>query len=87
MSSFDTAAIIDLAEVVHRDGLDAHAATLFVLADQANAVGVSEVVVAVMLDATEPGAARLRAFTIAAAAVAHRSGSARTGHHAAPALV
>lgn len=90
--SFTPAAVTDLAEAVERDGLDAHAATLFALADRAAVVGVRPVVVDVMLDATEPFVARLRAFTITAAAVAHRAvrGATGTGTRAVaatPALV
>lgn len=72
MNRFDTAAVIDLAEVVERDGLDAHASTLFALADRASAVGVSPVLVGVMLSAHEPAVARMRAFGMVAAAVASR---------------
>ncbi|MFC5380727.1 hypothetical protein [Aquipuribacter nitratireducens] len=77
--SFTPAAVTDLAEAVERDGLDAHAATLFALADRAAVVGVRPVVVGVMLDATEPVVARLRAFTLVAAAVAHRAVRGMTG--------
>lgn len=80
MNRFDTAAVIDLAEAVQRDGLDAHGATLFALADQAAIKGVSRVLVDVMLSAQEPGVARIRAFTLVAAAVAHRAGSLRPAH-------
>jgi hypothetical protein len=71
--TFTPATVTDLAEAVERDGLDAHASTLFALADRAGVVGVRPVVVDVMLDATQPVVARLRAFTITAAAVAHRA--------------
>ncbi|WP_336922930.1 hypothetical protein [Aquipuribacter sp. SD81] len=81
VTAFTGTAVTDLAEAVERDGLDAHAATLFALADRATAVGVRPVVLDVMLDAGEPAVARLRAFTLTAAAVAHRAvrGVARAG--------
>lgn len=78
MNRFDTAAVIDLAEVVERDGLDAHAATLFCLADQAAELGVSPVLVQVMLGSQEPAVARARAFSRVAAMVAHRNATAVT---------
>lgn len=92
MNRFDTAAVIDLAQVVERDGLDAHASTLFALADRATSLGVSDVVISVMLGSEEPFAARLRAFTLVAAAVAHRSargylGGSSFGSTAEPVLV
>ena len=59
---FDSAAVVDLAEAVDRDGLDVHAATLSALAERASATGVSPVLVDVMLGADEPYVARLRAF-------------------------
>jgi hypothetical protein len=59
---FDSAAVVDLAEAVDRDGLDVHAATLSALAERASATGVSPVLVDVMLGAGEPYVARLRAF-------------------------
>ena len=68
---FDSAALVDLAEVVDRDGLDAHAATLFALAERASQVGVSPVLVDVMLGAGEPSVARLRAFARVGSAVAN----------------
>ena len=67
---FDAASVVALAEVVDRDGLDAHAATLFALAQRASATGVSPVLVDVMLGTGEPYVARLRAFTRVGAAVA-----------------
>ena len=69
---FDSSTLVALAEVVDRDGLDAHAATLSHLADCATQVGVSPVLVEVMLGAGEPPVARLRAFA--------RVGSAVTDH-------
>lgn len=59
---FDSAAVVALAEAVDRDGLDAHAATLFALSERASEAGVSPVLVDVMLGAGEPYVARLRAF-------------------------
>lgn len=76
---FDAAAVVDLAEVVDRDGLDAHAATLFALAERASQAGVSPVLVDVMLGTSEPYVARVRAFTRVGAAVAGaRPASTRT---------
>lgn len=83
MNSFDTAAVIDLAEAVQRDGLDAHGATLFALADEAAELGVSRVLVDVMLSTGEPPVARIRAFSLIGAAVAHRARSLRPARHAA----
>lgn len=71
---FDAAAVVDLAEVVDRDGLDAHAATLFALAERASEAGVSPVLVDVMLGTGEPYVARLRAFTRVGVAVAAARG-------------
>jgi len=67
---FDTATLVELAEAVERDGLDAHAATLFALAERAGETGVSRVLVDVMLGVGEPYVARLRAFTRVGVAVA-----------------
>lgn len=68
---FDPAAVVDLAEAVDRDGLDAHAATLFALAERAVSAGVSPVLVDVMLGTREPYVARVRAFTRIGLAVAN----------------
>jgi hypothetical protein len=76
MNRFDTAAVIDLAEAVDRDGLDAHAATLFALAEQGTAMGLSSVLSDVMLSTEEPYVARVRAFVILSGAVANRRGRA-----------
>lgn len=70
--SFDAASVVALAEVVDRDGLDAHAATLTALAQRASASGVSPVLLDVMLGTGEPYVARLRAFTRVGAAVVSR---------------
>lgn len=67
---FDNAAVVDLAEVVDRDGLDAHLDTLAALARRASLSGVSPVLVDVMLGTSEPYVARLRAFVRVGAAVA-----------------
>lgn len=75
---FDSAAVVDLAEAVDRDGLDAHAATLFALAERAPGAGVSPVLVDVMLGTDEPYVARLRAFTRVGMAVAAGLPRART---------
>lgn len=85
MNRFDTAAVIDLAEVVDRDGLDAHPATLFALAEQAADLGVSRVLTDVMLSHDEPYVARVRAFVLLSGAIANRT--ARGGRHAARELV
>ncbi len=74
MHQYDTATLIDLAEAVDTDGLDAHVAALFQLADQAVEAGVHPVVPQVMLDVTEPWVARVRAFTKASSAVSRRGG-------------
>ncbi|WP_380166766.1 hypothetical protein [Jannaschia sp. R86511] len=74
MNRFDTKAVIDLAEVVDRDGLDAHAATLFALAEQASFAGVSPVLQQVMLSQDEPYVARVRAFVLMSRAVVNRGG-------------
>ena len=68
---FDTSDLVDLAEVVARDGIDAHAATLFALAERASQVGVSPVLVDIMLGTGEPYVARLRAFARVGSAVAN----------------
>lgn len=73
MNRFDTAALIDLAEVVDRDGLDAHAATVSALADQAADLGVSRVLIDVMVSSEEPYVARVRAFVLLSSAVARRA--------------
>ena len=73
MNRFDTAAVIDLAEVVDRDGLDAHAATLFALAEQASDLGLSRVLTDVMLSHDEPYVARVRAFVLLSGAIANRA--------------
>lgn len=73
MDRFSTAAVIDLAEVVDRDGLDVHTATLFELAQRASELGVSPVLLDVMLSHDEPYVARVRAFTLLSAAVANRA--------------
>lgn len=83
---FDGDAVAALAEVVDRDGLDAHAATLFALAERASLVGVSPVLVDVMLGAGEPYVARMRAFTRVGMAVASAR-APRTASRAAHALV
>lgn len=75
---FDDAAVVALAEAVDRDGLDAHAATLFALAERAPVAGVSPVLVDVMLGTDEPYVARLRAFTRVGMAVAAGLPRART---------
>jgi len=79
---FSRAGLVDLAEAVERDGLDVHAATLFALAERADLVGVTRVLVDVMLGTGEPEVARLRAFTRVAVAVA----DARRPDAASPAL-
>lgn len=78
MNRFDTKAVIDLAEAVDTDGLDAHAATLFALAEQASDLGVSRVLADVMLATDEPYVARVRAFTLLSGAVANRAVRARS---------
>lgn len=84
MDRFDTAAVIDLAEVVDRDGLDVHTATLFDLAQRASELGVSRVLMDVMLSADEPYVARVRAFTLLSGAVANRAArSGRAGRRVA----
>ncbi len=71
---FDAPAVVDLAEAVERDGLDAHTATLSALATEASAAGVSPVLVDVMLGTDEPYVARLRAFVrVGLAAARHLS--------------
>lgn len=72
MNRFDTTSITDLAELVVRDGLDAHPADMFALADRASTLGVSDVLLSVMLSAQEPSVARERAFNRVASVVAHR---------------
>lgn len=68
---FDASDLADLGEFVDRDGLDAHAATLFALAERASQVGVSPVLVDVMLGTGEPSVARLRAFARVGSSVAN----------------
>lgn len=79
MNRFDVSGLIDLAEAVDRDGLDAHASTLFALAQRAAELGVDPVVPDVMLNSREPSAARLRAFTRLSAVVARRGSSGAAG--------
>lgn len=78
MDRLDITGLIDLAEAVDRDGLDAHTSTLFALAQRALELGVSPVVPDVMLDSHEPSVARLRAFTRLSAVVARHGGSGTT---------
>lgn len=68
---FDASDLVDLAEVVDRDGLDPHTATLFALAERASQVGVSPVLVDIMLGTGEPSVARMRAFARVGSAVAN----------------
>jgi len=82
----DASDLVDLAEVVDRDGLDAHAARLSALAERASQVGVSPVLVDVMLGTGEPSVARLRAFARVGSAVANPRRT-RTTTRVAAALV
>ena len=76
MDRFDYAAVIDLAEVVDRDGLDAHTTSISALAERGADLGVSRVLADVMLSTEEPYVARVRAFTLLTGAVVRRGSRA-----------
>lgn len=79
MDRLDIPGLVDLAEAVDRDGLEAHAASLFPLAQRALELGVHPVVPDVMLSSAEPYVARVRAFTRLSSVVARGRGSGASG--------